>query len=115
VNKYYYTMGEVCNLLGLKPHVIRYWETEFVQLRQKREDNRNRRYTIKDINLIKKIMDLLYNQKYTIEGVRKKLHSEDKKIDDKTLSFTEQKILRKEIVVELLKIKEILTALKGGK
>jgi len=73
MKKYYYTIGEVCNLLQLKPHVLRYWEKEFPSLRPKKAAGRNRKYSSKDIELLKKIQYMLYTQKFTIDGARKKL------------------------------------------
>ena len=73
MSKYYYTIGEVSNLLDLKPYVIRYWETEFPQLKPRKEHGRNRQFTEEHIELLRKIKDMLYEQKFTIEGARQKL------------------------------------------
>ncbi len=76
--KYYYTIGEVSNLLGVKPHVIRYWESEFSVLRPRREEGRIRKYTQENILMLKKVQDMLHNQRFTIEGARQKLKEERK-------------------------------------
>ncbi len=76
MKKYYYTIGEVSNLLGEKPYVIRYWETEFSFLRPRREEGRIRKYSEENIELLRKIQDMLHNQRYTIEGARQKLKEE---------------------------------------
>ncbi|HOQ83310.1 MAG TPA: MerR family transcriptional regulator [Candidatus Syntrophosphaera thermopropionivorans] len=76
MKKYYYTIGEVSNLLGVKPYVIRYWESEFSFLKPRKESGRIRKYTEENIELLRKIQDLLYNQHYTIEGARQKLKQE---------------------------------------
>ncbi len=73
--KYYYTMRETCTIIGVKPHVLRFWETQFPQLHPKRRKNTNRRYTSKDIRTIKKIKYLLYEKGYTIQGAKKSLKS----------------------------------------
>lgn len=73
MKKYYYTIGEVCNLLDLKPYVIRYWETEFRQLNPHRTKGHSRRYSSDQVEMIRLIKDLLYVQKFTIKGVKKKL------------------------------------------
>ncbi|MBN2830641.1 MAG: MerR family transcriptional regulator [Candidatus Cloacimonetes bacterium] len=78
MNKYYYSIGEVGNLLGVKTHVIRYWETQFPQLKPKKRSGHNRRYTTEDIQILKNIKDMLYNQKFTIEGAKKKLTANQK-------------------------------------
>lgn len=73
--KYYYTMSEVCNILDVKPHVLRFWETQFPQLNPKRKEGSNRRYTKKDIELLKKIQYLLYEKKFKIKGAKKALRN----------------------------------------
>ena len=78
MNKHYYTIGEVANLLQVKPFVIRFWETEFPQLRPKKDEGRIRKYNQENILLLQKIKDMLYTQKYTIEGARQKLKAERK-------------------------------------
>ncbi|HHV36762.1 MAG TPA: MerR family transcriptional regulator [Candidatus Cloacimonetes bacterium] len=72
MSKHYYTIGEVSNLLDLKPHVIRYWEKEIPAIRPKRS-GRDRRYTLEQIETLKIIKDLLYNQRFTIKGAKQKL------------------------------------------
>ena len=76
MKKYYYTIGEVSNLLGVKPYVIRYWESEFSFLKPRKESGRIRKYSEENVELLRKIQDLLYNQRYTIEGARQKLKQE---------------------------------------
>lgn len=71
--KMYYTIGEVSDLTGVKPHVLRYWETEFPSLRPKKNRAGNRSYRPRDIKSVLAIRDLLYKEKFTINGARKKL------------------------------------------
>jgi DNA-binding transcriptional MerR regulator len=71
--KTYYSISEVCSQTGLEPHVLRYWETEFSQLRPKKNRAGNRAYREKDIELIQYIKDLLYEQQFTIPGAKRKL------------------------------------------
>ncbi len=78
MSKFYYTIGEVSNLLDVKPYVIRYWETEFHQLKPRKDNGRNRQFTEEHIELLKKIKHMLYEQKFTIEGARQKLKSDRK-------------------------------------
>jgi DNA-binding transcriptional MerR regulator len=73
--KTYYSIGEVCSLTSLEPHVLRYWESEFQQLRPKKNRAGNRAYREKDIEIIRYIKHLLYEEKYTIPGAKKKLSS----------------------------------------
>jgi DNA-binding transcriptional MerR regulator len=71
--KVYYSISEVCNRSGLEPHVLRYWESEFPQLRPKKNRAGNRAYREKDIQIIEYIKYLLYEEKFTIPGAKKKL------------------------------------------
>ena len=71
--KVYYSIGEVCNLTGLKPHVLRYWETQFDVLNPTKNRAGNRVYRSKEIEVILLVKHLLYEQKYTIEGANNRL------------------------------------------
>jgi DNA-binding transcriptional MerR regulator len=73
VKKAYYSIGEVCDLTALKPHVLRYWETQFDVLRPTKNRAGNRVFRPKDIELVLLVKNLLYAQKYTIEGANQKL------------------------------------------
>lgn len=73
VKKAYYSIGEVCDLTGLKPHVLRYWETQFDVLHPTKNRAGNRVYRPKEIELVTLVKNLLYVQKYTIEGANQKL------------------------------------------
>ncbi|MCP3681028.1 MAG: MerR family transcriptional regulator [Gammaproteobacteria bacterium] len=68
--KKYFTIGEVSNLCQIKPHVLRYWEQEFPQLKPAKRRGNRRYYQREDIDLIKQICQLLYFQGYTINGAR---------------------------------------------
>lgn len=71
--KEYYSIGDVCDLTGLRPHVLRYWESQFEVLRPNKNRAGNRVFRTKDIELILLVKRLLYEEKYTIEGARQKL------------------------------------------
>ena len=73
IKKLYYSIREVSQQTGLKPHVLRYWETEFETLSPKKNRAGNRTYTSKDIDHVKEIKRLLRDEKYTIEGARSAL------------------------------------------
>ncbi len=75
MTKHYYSIGEVSNLLDVKPHVLRYWEVEIPAIRPKKSGHK-RRYNLQQIETLKKIKDMLYNQRYTIEGARQKLRQD---------------------------------------
>jgi DNA-binding transcriptional MerR regulator len=72
--KRYFTIGEVSDLCGVKPHVLRYWEQEFTQLRPMKRRGNRRYYQHHEVLMIRKIRDLLYDQGFTISGARNKLH-----------------------------------------
>jgi DNA-binding transcriptional MerR regulator len=71
--KTYFSISEVCSQTDLEPHVLRYWETEFSQLRPKKNRAGNRAYREKDIEIIRYIKRLLYEEQFTIPGAKKKL------------------------------------------
>ena len=71
--KLFYKIGEVSKLVGVESYVLRYWETEFPFLKPRKSKSGQRIYTKKDVDLILQIKKLLYEEKYTIDGVRKKL------------------------------------------
>jgi DNA-binding transcriptional MerR regulator len=71
--KAYYSIGDVCDLTGLKPHVLRYWESQFEVLHPTKNRAGNRVYRPKDIELILLVKHFLYEEKYTIEGARQRL------------------------------------------
>ncbi|MDQ3001390.1 MAG: MerR family transcriptional regulator [Fibrobacterota bacterium] len=71
--KLYYSISEVCSMTGLEQHVLRYWESEFPQLRPKKNRSGNRAYRAKEIKIIRYIKYLLYEEMYTIPGAKKKM------------------------------------------
>lgn len=71
--KLYYSISEVCTMTGLKPHVLRYWETAFPMLRPSKNQSGNRVYKKEDIGLIRLISSLLYDERYTIDGARQRI------------------------------------------
>ena len=73
--KRYFTIGEVSDLCGVKPHVLRYWEQEFTQLRPMKRRGNRRYYQHHEVLLIRRIRELLYEQGFTISGARNKLDS----------------------------------------
>jgi DNA-binding transcriptional MerR regulator len=92
--KEYYSISEVCDLVGLRPHVLRYWETQFPVLNPSKNRSGNRVYQRKEIKLILYVKHLLYDEKYTVEGAKQKLeqlrkggelHNETRKALDKQL------------------------------
>ncbi len=75
--KRYFTIGEVSELCGVKPHVLRYWEQEFTQLKPVKRRGNRRYYQHHEVLLVRKIRSLLYEEGFTISGARHRLESDD--------------------------------------
>ncbi|GAB5408005.1 MAG: MerR family transcriptional regulator [Balneolaceae bacterium] len=82
MKKLYYSMGEVSNLTGLAPHVLRNWERTYTQLSPKKNSAGNRAYKEEEVNLIFKIKELLEDKKYTSRGVKNILNGSSGETDD---------------------------------
>jgi DNA-binding transcriptional MerR regulator len=72
-DKRYFRIGEAARIVGAEPSVLRYWENEFPQLKPRRADSKQRTYRRKDLELLLEIKHLLYSEKMTIEGARRRL------------------------------------------
>lgn len=72
-NKLYFRIGEVATLLAVKPYVLRYWETEFPDIRPAKSKSGQRLYKRRDVEVLVKIRELLYGERFTINGARKRL------------------------------------------
>ena len=81
--KRYFTIGEVSDLCEVKPHVLRYWEQEFPQLKPLKRRGNRRYYQRQDVITVRQIRDLLYQQGFTISGARQKLAGSEAKEDSK--------------------------------
>ena len=99
VKKLYYSIGEVSQMTNLKAYVLRYWETEFSQLKPPKNRSGNRTYRQKDIEIILNIKDLLYAKKFTIEGARsvlkQKVKPESTLITKQSFNKDQKEILKK--------------------
>jgi DNA-binding transcriptional MerR regulator len=78
-NKLYFRIGEVAKLAGLKPYVLRFWESEFPNLGPKKSGTGHRLYRRKDVEMVLEIKRLLYEKRFTIEGARKTLEAKPKR------------------------------------
>src|SRR5580700_3236560 len=87
-DKLYFKIGEVSDLLGVEPYVLRYWETEFTALSPKKSGTGHRLYRRKDVELLLRIKHLLYDKKFTIEGARQSLHEESRGPKTRTAKTT---------------------------
>ena len=107
--KRYFTIGEVSELCGVKPHVLRYWEQEFNQLKPVKRRGNRRYYQHHEVLLVRRIRELLYNQGFTISGARNRLDEGDASelvLNDKAEAVTQQTNLRAEIgsIIDLLRL-----------
>ena len=102
-DKLYFRIGEVSHIAGLPPHVLRFWESEFSQIRPRRTPSGQRTYTKNDVAVILKVKNLLYDQKYTIPGARRYLNARSGRAKENP----SQKILI-EIRQELESIRKLL-------
>ncbi|MBD3392389.1 MAG: MerR family transcriptional regulator [Chitinivibrionales bacterium] len=106
--KTYYSIREVCAQTALEPHVLRYWESEFPQLRPKKNRAGNRAYRDKDIETIRHIKKLLYEEQYTIPGAKKKLA--EVRLHKDAPSPTDHKAVLTEAVEQLRDIRSLLVS-----
>lgn len=103
--KRYFTIGEVSDLCLVKPHVLRYWEQEFPQLKPVKRRGNRRYYQRQDVIMIRQIRSLLYDQGYTIGGARQRLSGDEAKDDE-----TQYKQLIRQMISEL---EDLLKELKA--
>ncbi|MBW1658946.1 MAG: MerR family transcriptional regulator [Deltaproteobacteria bacterium] len=115
-DRLYYKIGEVSQIVGVKPHVLRYWETEFPMIKPYKKDSKQRLYRKRDLRLLLMIKKLLYEEMYTIAGAKqvlKRLKDQETGAKDRQLYFKfyqeNYKAQLRDIKKELLEIKKILS------
>ncbi|MEN9896396.1 MAG: hypothetical protein RLZZ66_45 [Pseudomonadota bacterium] len=102
--KCYFSIGEVSELCGVKPHVLRYWEQEFSEINPVKRRGNRRYYQRHDVLIIRQIRALLYEQGYTIGGAKAHLSSSDSKDDStRTKQLIHQMVIELEAILELLR------------
>ncbi len=101
--KRYFTIGEVSELCGVKPHVLRYWEQEFPQLKPVKRRGNRRYYQRGDVLIIRQIRSLLYEQGFTIGGARQRLSSEEARED-----LTQSQQIIRQVRTELEEVLQLL-------
>ncbi len=108
----FFSIGDVCGLTGLKPHVLRYWESQFKFLSPAKNRSGNRVYQRKEIELILLVKHLLYTEKYTIDGARAKVEEHRKAGDLKAIA---RAALNLETVESLEReLRDLLKTLQGN-
>ncbi len=102
--KRYFTIGEVSVLCGVKPHVLRYWEQEFPQLKPVKRRGNRRYYQRQDVLIIRQIRNLLYDQGFTIGGARQQLTGDAAKFDvNQSQQIVKQMRLELEEILKILR------------
>ncbi|MEK7727367.1 MAG: MerR family transcriptional regulator [candidate division KSB1 bacterium] len=110
IKKQSYSMREVSQITSLKAYVLRYWETEFEELRPRKDRHGNRSYRMEDIKLIFHLKKLLYEDEYTIAGARRRLKALEK--SGRQMDFSFERLRQEDAVFEIKKgLHEILTLL----
>lgn len=112
--KEYYSISEVCDLVGLRPHVLRYWETQFPVLNPSKNRSGNRVYQRKEIKVILYVKHLLYDEKYTVEGAKQKLEQLRKggELQNETSKSLDQQMVAL-LRAEMKYLTELLTPTKA--
>ena len=108
--KRYFTIGEVSELCGVKPHVLRYWEQEFTQLKPVKRRGNRRYYQHHEVLLIRRIRELLYEQGFTISGARNKLDTRPSVPD---IPLTRLPVVGNDLAALRVELKGILVLLRA--
>jgi DNA-binding transcriptional MerR regulator len=108
----FYSIGEVCELTDLKPHVLRYWESQFKFLSPAKNRSGNRVYQRREVELIQLVKHLLYTEKYTIEGARQKVEEHRRKGEIRAVARAALEL--QTIAAVERELREILEVLEGG-
>ncbi|OPL14374.1 MAG: MerR family transcriptional regulator [Firmicutes bacterium ML8_F2] len=107
-DKLYFKIGEVADLTGIKPYVLRYWESEFAYFRPTKSRGKQRLYRRKDIELVLRLKDLLYNQGFTIAGARKKLRDLSAEEASQLLAVGQERRILEELRNDLRRLRKSL-------
>jgi DNA-binding transcriptional MerR regulator len=111
-DKMFFKIGEVSKLSGIKPYILRYWESEFKLIKPQKSKTGQRVYRHQDIQIILRLKELLYEERYTIEGAKKKITQEIKKNGSKKLSLVQPQELVEILQRQEREIKELIQILK---
>ena len=112
-DKLYFKIGEVSELLGVEPYVLRYWETEFPALSPKKSGTGHRLYRRKDVELLLRIKHLLYEKRFTIEGARQSLQAATRAPKPRATARVQQELFTEDPLPEIRReLADILQILK---
>lgn len=110
--KRYFTIGEVADLCGVKPHVLRYWEQEFTQLKPVKRRGNRRYYQHHEVLLIRRIRELLYEQGFTISGARNRLSDPNAAQIEESISLSKEHV--RTLRGELAELSQWMTSALGA-
>ncbi len=111
----FFSIGEVCNLTDLKPHVLRYWESQFRFLSPAKNRSGNRVYKAREVELILLVKHLLYSEKYTIDGARQRIEEYRRSGELKSAAKDAQGSVIRELRTALEDVLETLSGEEGGR
>ena len=112
-DKLYFKIGEVSELLGVEPYVLRYWETEFPALSPKKSGTGHRLYRRKDVELLLRIKHLLYEKRFTIKGARQSLQAAARAPKPRAAERVQQELFTEDLLPEIRReLADILQILK---
>jgi DNA-binding transcriptional MerR regulator len=112
-DKLYFKIGEVSELLGVEPYVLRFWETEFSHLTPKKSGTGHRLYRKKDVELLLRIKHLLYEKRFTIEGARQTLQAEGRAVKARVSKRAQKELFAEDPLPEIRReLSDILNLLK---
>ena len=112
-SKYSFRIGEVAKILSIKPYILRYWESEFDQLRPKKLDNKQRLYLHKDIKILFLIKKLLYKDGYSIQGAKQALKNLSKQFKNVEQKIESQKNLSKEVDILIQRVSQLICTVEN--
>jgi DNA-binding transcriptional MerR regulator len=114
--KEYFSIGEVCEITGLKPHVLRYWETQFKGLVPVKNRAGNRAYRRREIEMVQLVKKLLYEKRFTIEGARQRLEEMRKRGDQLEAGLEEARVVHtfETLADDLAKLVDYIDAFNRG-
>ncbi|MBI4397266.1 MAG: MerR family transcriptional regulator [Elusimicrobia bacterium] len=113
--KEYFSIGEVSRITGVKPYILRYWESRFGLLRPNRRESGQRKFTRRDVETICRIRELLYERRFTIEGAKKHLRQQDKKAPVQiSLELAESSAAAETLKEVKKELTDILQVLRNG-
>jgi DNA-binding transcriptional MerR regulator len=114
-DKLYFKIGEVARIVGVKPYVLRYWETEFSMVKPGKTPSRHRLYRRRDVEMLLEIKRLLYSEGYTIAGAKKRLKETQKEEPDRLFLPMTEEVYKRTLSTVKQEILSLCQLLNGSK